>query len=770
MLIPVTDNARLRQFRKLFLPNVSGSRAYPLKWHLVLLVTGALLPVVAFAIVIVHQLSVGEREATERRTLVAARNLAEAVEQETSGTIRILEALAASEQLEQRNLDAFYREAVRVLGSQPTWSTIILLTPEGQQILNARQPFGAILPLTNEPDSLRRTLETRQPTIGDLARNQVGGALAFPIRVPVFRDEELVYVLTARITPEALTQEVEKQTPIDGEWTRTVVDGKGIVVARTRNPEKFVGQRGTLPFLRQIGAAPEGVYRDITLDGEHVYVAFSRLNDSRWTGAVTIPIRVVEGPARQAIALVGGAGILLLMLSVAAAIALSESITRSIASATAGAEALVRGETPRVGFTSIQEVGMLGKALEFSANLLTQRDQERAEHLARAEAARAEAEAANRLKDEFLITISHELKTPLNAILGWSVLLQSGRLDRERTEQAIATIERNAKAQSRLVDDLLDTSRIVTGKLRLEPQRVHLATVITSAVDSIRHAADAKHIHLSLHLEPNMEPIQGDMNRLQQVVWNLLSNAVKFTPAGGQVTVELRSVEDWVEVVVRDTGKGIRPEFLPHVFDRFRQADSSTTREFGGLGLGLAIVRHLVELHGGMVWADSEGLDRGAAFTLRFPKAHQTTWSVPPEAGVRLNQTSTTHLMDSGKLHGVRILVVDDELDAREFVATVLMQQGADIRVCASAVEAFQEVMNWNPAVILSDIGMPLEDGYTFIARVRKAGSGIPAIALTAFTREEDQERAIAAGFQRHLAKPIDPMELVTVVAHLVSP
>lgn len=713
-----------------------------------------------------------EQEATERRTVLAARTLAETVERETSSTVRTLQALAESEELDQGNLEAFHTEIKRVLKTQSTWLTIILVAPNGQQLVNARQPFGQPLPSVNERGSLLRVIQTKKPVVGDLAPGKLGQTLAFPIRVPVIREGQLRYILTAVITPQALTSTVETQAPIDGEWTRTIVDSAGIVVARTRAPERFVGQRGTPLFLEQIASGQEGIYQNTSLEGERVYMAFRRLKDSGWTAAVIVPIHVVHGPARQAMVFVIGSGIVLLILSMVGAIALSERISRSIASATQGAEALAEGKEPKVAFSAIQEVAMLGAALERSANLLAQQEQERTKHLARAEAARAEAEAANRLKDEFLITISHELKTPLNAILGWSTLLRAGRLTGEKMEQAIATIERNAKAQAHLVDDLLDTSRIITGKLRLETQPIDVSTVVTGALDSVQHAAEAKGIHLYLQKLSTIEPIMGDPNRLQQVIWNLLSNAVKFTPPGGQVTVELRSIDSVTEVVIRDTGRGIKPEFLPHVFDRFRQADSSTTREFGGLGLGLAIVRHLVELHGGTVEADSPGIDQGAIFTLRFPMT-----TAAPSARRQSPQALTTPISElavlkTNKLPGLQVVVVDDEQDAREFIAAVLTQQGAEVKICSSAAEAFQVVTAWKPAVILSDIGMPQEDGYSLIAKVRawesEVGTTIPAIALTAFTRKDDRERAIAAGFQLHIAKPVDPAALITAIARLV--
>lgn|GEM_PF-1585125 len=741
-----------------------GRRTLSLKWHLLLLVVGALLPVVLFAVAVVHKLSLNERTASERRLILAARNLTQDVEREVSSTTRTLQSLAASDRIEQDDLKAFYQEAQRTAQTQPTWLGVILLTPDERQVFNTFRPFGTQLPLANEPKSVRHVIATNQPAVGYLAFARRKQKWAFPIRVPVMRGGKLRYVLTALITSEALTSVLKTQTTVDGEWTRTVVDGHGIVVARTRDPERFVGKPGTPSFLRRIAQTTEGVYRERTLEGASVYVAFRRANFSDWTTAVVVPVDTIESPARRAMWLVIGSGLLLLVVSGVGALFLSRSMSQGITSAAIAAEALAKGEYPCMIPSQIKEVVLLGEALEFSADLLQKRERERDENLKQAETARAEAEAANRLKDEFLITVSHELRTPLNAIFGWSQLLRTGKLNAEKAQQAIAIIERNAKAQAKLVEDLLDTSRIIVGKLHLELQPLNLAAVIISAVDSMRHTTEVKNIELQMQLA-HVESVLGDQNRLQQIVWNLLSNAVKFTPPGGRVDVSLSQVDSLVQVIVRDTGVGIKAEFLPHVFERFRQADGSTTRKFGGLGLGLAIVRHLVELHGGTVQADSDGEGQGATFTLKLPvNTHQESFSNP-------KTTAPSTSLD--RLVGARVLVVDDEPDARDVVAAALMQQGAEVRACSSAAEGLKEVFAWKPTVILCDIGMPQADGYDFIRKVREweihVGGHIPAIAVTAFAREEDRLKAIASGYQAHFPKPIETTHLVAVVASLAE-
>ena len=399
-------------------------------------------------------------------------------------------------------------------------------------------------------------------------------------------------------------------------------------------------------------------------------------------------------------------------------------------------------------------------------------EQERATLLVRERAARAEAEAANRAKDEFLATLSHELRTPLTSILGWAHLLRSGNLPDGTSAGALETIERNARAQSQLVDDLLDVSRIITGKLRLDTRPVEIAAVIEAAVDSVRPAAHAKNIQLHADLDAAPAPLLGDPNRLQQIAWNLLSNAVKFTPGGGHVRVRLRRVNSHLQFRVEDTGQGISAEFLPHVFDRFRQADGTTTRNHGGLGLGLAIARHLVELHGGAIRAESPGEGLGSTFTVDLP-----VMDSPPKGGAVTAPLDPDAALSPGgcaaSLDGLRVLVVEDEADTRELVAFTLSRCGAEVRTCGTAAEALRALAEWAPEVLLSDIGLPGTDGYAFIRQVRElppdSAGRVPAAALTAYAGVEDRQRALAAGFQTHLAKPLDPSELIAVVAKLAD-
>ena len=394
------------------------------------------------------------------------------------------------------------------------------------------------------------------------------------------------------------------------------------------------------------------------------------------------------------------------------------------------------------------------------------------EHLLQREfSARREAEAANRAKDEFLATLSHELRTPLNAIVGWTRMLLDGRMDAESARRALRVIDRNAHLQTQLVGDILDVSRIITGGLRLDLQPVDLDAVIGAALDAVRPAAEAKRVALRCRLAASARFTQGDPQRLQQIIWNLLSNAVKFAEAGGFVEVELLDAGDsGVRIRVEDDGAGIDPAFLPHVFERFRQADGSVSRQHGGLGLGLAIVRHLVELHGGTVLATSPGVGRGSTFVVELPRvdpdnapASSTEDGASATEGSRSNQGLS--------LSGCRALVVDDDEDARELIATILTTAGANVQTASSVNEALRHLEASEPDVLLADIGMPGTDGYALIREVRRretqSGQHLPAVAITAYTRDSDQERALAAGFDRHMSKPISPAAIVDAVLSL---
>ncbi len=383
------------------------------------------------------------------------------------------------------------------------------------------------------------------------------------------------------------------------------------------------------------------------------------------------------------------------------------------------------------------------------------------------------AEEAARAKDEFLATVSHELRTPLTAILGWARMLQGGTLDEPTAVRALDSIERNAESQNQLIGDILDFSRIISGKMRLDVGQVELASVVEAAIDVVSLAADAKGIRLQTTLDPKAGPVSGDRERLQQVMWNLLSNAVKFTPKGGRVQVRLARINSSVEISISDTGQGISPEFLPYVFDRFRQADQTTTRRQAGLGLGMAITKHLVELHGGTIRAESPGEGQGTTFVVKLPvmivhSAEQFSEADAERSAPREDHTQPAEL---ARLDGIHVLIVDDERDARELLTTILTQSGAVVTTASGVADALDKLRQVKPDLLVSDIEMANEDGYSMIRKVRvfEEGRGrrIPAIALTAHARSSDRLRALSEGYQMHIPKPVEPAELVLAIANL---
>ena len=418
-----------------------------------------------------------------------------------------------------------------------------------------------------------------------------------------------------------------------------------------------------------------------------------------------------------------------------------------------------------------QKIAALSKEIAERKKAELQRDE-----LLRGErAARQEAERIGRMKDEFLATLSHELRTPLNAILGWTTLLQNEPLP-PGAEEGVEVIARNARAQKQLIEDLLDLSRIISGKIRLDVQRVELAAVIEGAYAAIRPGAEAKNLRVQLTLDPLAGPIKGDPSRLQQVVWNLLANAVKFTPKGGRIQVFLERVNSHVDITVTDTGCGISPAFLPHVFERFQQADATSTRHHGGLGIGLSIAKQLVELHGGSIWAKSPGENQGATFVVRLPVVllHEDDPAgaarVHPSSAADAGATQPAYDFD---LSGLEVLVVDDEADARQLATKLLRLCQAEVRAAASTEEALALLDDKPAHIILSDIGMPVIDGYDFIRQVRarppERGGRAPAIAVTAFARSEDRTRAMIAGYNLHLSKPVESKELIAAIGTLAG-
>jgi signal transduction histidine kinase len=591
-----------------------------IRTYLFVFALAILLPAIAFAVVAVVAFDRQQRARVERGGVETARALMSAVDRELAGAIAALAALATARSLEGGDLGTFHDDARRTLASQQHWRAILLTTPSGEPKVHTSLPFGGSPPPIVDRESFETVLRTRRPTVGGIAVG-TGGRYAFAVRVPALRDGRLAYVLSAVVEPAAIATILSAQH-LRPDWVGAVFDARRNIVARSQGTEQYVGRPISPEFARALPGAREGWTSTHTLEGRAVYTAFSRSTATDWGVGLGIPREAIDAPLRRSLWTIAGGGLALLGIAVMTSILVGRRIARPIVALATSATRFGESEEPDpLAPGGPAEVSAVSQAFVEGSRLLRARATERDAALTEARAAHAQAEAASVAKDEFLAVLSHELRTPLNAVYGWVRMLRRDEMDPTTRARALEAIERNASAQVRLIDDLLDVSRIITGKMRLDLHPVDVREVVKAAVESVRPAAQAKHIVLGSARDGSPLLVTGDRERLQQVVWNLVSNSVKFTPSGGRVEVEVRRSDGRVDIVVSDTGIGIESAVLPYVFDRFRQADSSTTRAHGGLGLGLALVRQVVELHGGTVTAESGGRGQGATFVVSLPVA-----------------------------------------------------------------------------------------------------------------------------------------------------
>jgi signal transduction histidine kinase len=543
---------------------------------------------------------------------------------------------------------------------------------------------------------------------------------------------------------------VEAAAPPD--WIIAITDRQGMTIARSHSPEQFVGTPIKADIAERVAASLEGVFANITRDGVPVYNAFTRSAIADWRIVVGVPRATVNAPLRHALWSLGGIALVVLVLGAGGALAFGRRIVQPVTSMVEAARALGAGNpTVSVPRSEVAEINELAQALDQAAVLVREREEAQRQ-------LRAALTDADRMKDEFLAALSHELRTPMTAILGWSRMMETRTLDEPTVRKAVASIRRNAELQAHLIEDVLDVSRIITGNIALTRWPCDPPVIVRECVEEFLPVAGDKGIALELAVDDSVGPLVADAARLRQIVSNLLSNALKFTPRDGRIDVRLDETDGALRIVVRDTGIGIAREFLPHVFDRFRQADGSSTRAYGGLGLGLSIVRDLVSLHGGEVTAESGGPGRGTTMTVRLPITRPG-----PDASVA--RTITPAL--DGDLHGLRILIVEDDPDAREFLAELLRRRGVHVTETISVGDALAALRGGQYDIVISDIGLPGRDGYALIQDLRAGGSHVPVIAITAYARPQDRERALAAGFRRHIAKPFRPTEVLRAVVEV---
>jgi signal transduction histidine kinase len=600
-------------------------RRIGLRWIAAALVLVIVAPLGLFAGLSIQRAWRRQLANVDNQNIATVRAISIAVDQALEKTTAALDVLGELHALDGPDLPAFESLAARILPYQPNWTSIILASPTGK-ILDGI-PDGADGSLTeSEADWARATAANRKTTVSSIRK--VPGTQGWMVMVgtPVIRHGVVTAILGARVRSDALSALLRQQQAPPTAIV-TLLDGESRIMARTQGEATFRGTAATQAFMEAQSRMGQGAWRGPMRDGRPSYAAFSRSPLSGLTVALALPAEEVDGPIRRILWLLGAAWIVVLTLGAGLGLLLGQVIVRAMSSASSAAMALARGDAVSLSSSRIAEVDELAAGLRHASETLQARNRERDE--------------ASRLKDEFLMTISHELRTPLTAICGWARMLSTGQIRDEQRGKAVDAIERNAQALQQIVDDLLDVSRVVSGKLRLDVQPLAMADVVASAIEAIRPAADAKGILVTTDLSEDGSLISGDRGRLQQVLWNLLSNAVKFTPNGGRIDIECRRAGAHVELLVRDTGVGIEPEFLPHVFERFRQGKGGTTRAHGGLGLGLSIVRHFVELHGGTVTGENNVPPPGATFRVVLPAPPASTYPDVVEWSPRGTATAT---------------------------------------------------------------------------------------------------------------------------------
>jgi signal transduction histidine kinase/CheY-like chemotaxis protein len=736
-----------------------------LRTLLTLLVLTTLVPLGLFAGLLIGRFGQQQRAIVERQNVETARAISVAVDQQVESGRSALQVLAMLEIFDSLEPAWLNRLALRLIPGQPGWYAMVLAAPSGHILFDTSARSGEA-PQLGEREWIYEVVRTHRSAVSNLFQDVEAGGYFYMIAVPVMDSGAVKFVLAAKVRSTSLSEILRRQGAPPG-GVVTLIDRTPRIMARSRSEAEFVGKAPSENFRTASLRMSEGTFQGRLLEGIPSYSSLSRSPITGWTVGIGMPADSIAAPIRRSIWELALVGVALLGAGIISALILGRALVGALTSASQGARGLARGDAVEAHHSHIHEAEELSQGLLEAAAILNVRLRERDQALLAADTARREAETLNRSKDEFVATMSHELRTPLNAIYGWVRLLRSGKLDAGRHEHALEVIERNTRAQTQLIEDLLDMSRIVTGKLRLEMRRVDLAAALQSAVEGLRPTAVAKEIEIALNLRPGVGPVTGDPDRLRQIVTNLLTNSLKFTGKGGRIEVLLDAEGSDAIVRVTDNGSGIAPDLLPHIFERFRQGSTSPGRTHGGLGIGLALVRHLVEMHGGTVVAASDGDGRGASLTIRLPMLGQRAIHAMESQESSLGRDSTDTLL----LDRVQVLVLEDDPDARDLIATTLRQAGALVTAVASMPEALEFLTLNIPQVAVSDIAMPNGTGYDFVKQLRSMPhtAKVPAIALTAYARTEDRMRSLEAGFDSHIGKPVDPPELVRAVAAAVA-
>jgi signal transduction histidine kinase/ActR/RegA family two-component response regulator len=746
-------------------------RRLRLRTLLALLVLVTTIPIALFAAWLISRSSTQREAMIDRQNIEQARAVIVAVDQELEDVIASLNVLALLDPIDAPDKVRFAEVAERIIPAHRYWESIRLIDLS-LRVVASTSGASSSTPLPH-PEWATRVIQTRQPAVSPALQEPAGGRWMVTVGVPVVRNGDLKYVLTARLYATAFSEILKRQHAPPG-GVVTLLDDDPKIIARTLNEEKYIGYKPMSEFIARSRDETEGSWRSVTLEGTRSYSAWSRSTLTGWTIGIGLPEEPVVAPVRRSFTALIAAALGICGAALMLALILGRNIVRGQTAAAEAARALARGERPARFGSHIVETHDLADGLTDAAAILEQRlrerdqaqaeaDRHRAALLDREKSARRAAEALNRAKDEFIATVSHELRTPLNAIFGWVSLLRLGTLDPARQTHALDVIERNTRAQAQLVEDLLDMSRVIQGNVRLCMEPLDLAVVLESSIESLRPTADARRIAISAHTPRGIAVVSGDPGRLQQVVWNILSNAVKFTAPGGRIDASVEARDSEAIVCIADSGEGIAPEFLPHVFDRFRQENAAVTRTHSGLGLGLSLVRHLVELHGGTIQADSDGKGKGAMFSVRLPLLGATPGA--PTAPLPSAPADLNTIRDR------RVLVIDDDADTRELAAEALTQAGVRVALAASAAEALKTIAAERPDAIVADIGTPLVNGCDFVRQLRADPqlSAIPTVALITFGGAEARDAALTAGFSAYVRMPYDPRTLVALLSGLIA-
>ena len=705
--------------------------------HLVALVLAVALPLLAFSLVQSIGAARQQRQLVEEGLSRTSRALSVAIETELKATVAALEALAASNDLEANSLQAFYDEARRVRGQQP-WYSVWLADPGGRQLLNLVRPLNAELPAIGDLGYFEEVLRTRRPAISGLLRGRLIGGHHLAVAVPVVRDGQLKYILAAGFRPEALAEILVAQLGDSGEGIASIVDRSYTVLARTRDAARWIGQRASEDYIAAARSRVEGLGRTSTLEGVDYYSAFRRLPRTGWTIGVGVPSAVVEAPLRKAILESALLALFLALAATGAAWLLGRRIAQPAAQLAAAAQDMAKGA--RVGFARrppVRELAVVAEALEKASEAIAERD-------ALAQREREALRAADEAKDEFIAMLSHELRNPLASLTMAGELLRLGAAGGQTAAEASRVVQRQTRQMGRLVEDLLDVSRITTGKVILRPELFDLGELVTRSVQASRQSGPFRGRRLSL-LRADPAWVRADRARVEQILANLLDNAAKFTPAEKAVRVEVVKEQSTARLVVEDDGEGLAPEVVDSLFNPFVQGKQGLARSRGGMGLGLALVKRLAELQGGSVSAASAGPDRGAAFTVRFPLAGELPRRAPAPAAPRRAHAGRC-----------RVLVVEDNDDVRHMLRRALELDRHEVYEAPDGRTAVALALARQPHVAFIDIGLPDLDGYE-VARVLRRGLGasIFLVAVTGYGQPEDRRLAFEAGFDEHLAKPV---------------